>query len=84
VSYLTKLRTIWHLYEDEIMVSFIYLSWGAMMQLEMIANTGKPRLTIVTAGMPMAVALFFYGLKYFILWIRNELEMERLHRESSA
>jgi hypothetical protein len=63
------------------MVSFIYLAWGAMMQLEMIANTGAMRFTVWTTGTPMVIALLFYGLKRLAMFIREQLELEQYRKE---
>lgn len=80
---LAKIRTFLRVYEDEIMVSFIYISWGAMMQLEMLVNTGAFRFTVWTTGTPLVVALGFYGLKQLALFIRSNLEIEELRKQEN-
>jgi len=72
-------------YQDEIMVSFIYLAWGAMMQAEIYVNTGQfPTFNIFTTGTPLVIALGFYGLKQTALFIRSNLEIERLRKEEQT
>ena len=81
MSYPRKLLQYLRYYQDEIMVSFIYVSWAALMQLELIVNTGSMRFDIWTTGTPLVMALLFYGLKQLALFIRSNLEIEQLRKE---
>ena len=83
VSSQTKLIDYLRYYQDPIMVSFIYLSWMALKQMEMLVNTGAFRFNLVTTGEPLVVALLFYGLKKLALFIRSNLEIENLRREEN-
>ena len=66
------------------MVVFLYLSWFSLMQFEIYVNTGEIfLLDIYTTGTPLAVAVFFYWLKHMALFIRNQIEMDKLRKEEN-
>ena len=81
MSYPSKILQYLRYYQDEEMVSFIYVSWAALMQLELVVNTGSMRFDIWTTGTPLVMALLFYGVKQLALFIRSNLEIEQLRKE---